>query len=141
MTRIVVDTNVLIRYLIRPSNAVRTLIETLWLGGIVQMVSAPEIIAELEDVLSRDKLRRYISAEDGNVLLTTVAQLAEILLPLGEVPSYSRDPKDDKFIACALLGQVEYLISLDLDLLVLEHIGDIAIVTPERFLAELSSST
>lgn len=141
MTRIVVDTNVLIRYLIRPSNAVRTLIETLWLGGIVQMVSAPEIIAELEDVLSRDKLRRYISAEDGNVLLTTVAQLAEILLPLGEVPSYSRDPKDDKFIACALLGQVGYLISLDLDLLVLEHIGDIAIVTPERFLAELSSST
>ncbi len=134
MIRVVIDTNVLIRYLIRPSAAIRELIEVQWIGGVIQMVTAPELVAELKDVLSRAKLQRFIAVEDGAVMVDTIQHLAEILPGLGDVPSYTRDPKDDKFVACALLGQVDYLISADGDLLVLQHVGKIEIVTPQAFL-------
>lgn len=138
MIRVVIDTNVLIRYLIRPSAAVRRLIEELWIGGLISMVSTPELVAELEAVLQRDKMRRFIVAADSEALLAALNQLAEMLPPLGEVPQYTRDPKDDKFVACALLGNVDYLVSLDQDLLVLTRVGDTPIVTPEEFLIRAS---
>ena len=37
MMRVVIDTNVLIRYLIRPSTAIRELIEVQWIGGVIQL--------------------------------------------------------------------------------------------------------
>jgi len=137
MTRVVIDTNVLIRYLIRPSAAIRELIEEQWIGGAIQMVTAPELVTELKDVLNRAKLQRFIAIEDGEVLVDTIQHLAEILPRLGHVPLYTRDPKDDKFVACALLGQVDYLISVDEALLVLQRVGTISIVTPQAFLGSL----
>ena len=135
MIRVVIDTNVLIRYLIRPSVAIRELIEVQWIGGAIQMVTAPELIAELREVLSRAKIRRFITPDEGDALLHAIQQLAELLPALGDVPAYTRDPKDDKFVACALFGQVDYLISVDNDLLVLQRVGTSDIVTPAAFLA------
>ena len=60
MIRAVVDTSVLIRYLIRPSAAIKELIEMRWLGDQVQMVTAPELVKELEDVLKRDTIQALI---------------------------------------------------------------------------------
>ncbi len=68
MTRIVVDTSVLIRYLIKPSAAVRHLIEELWLNDDVVMVSSPELVAELEDVLTRDYYSRVDSSAGRKVV-------------------------------------------------------------------------
>ena len=105
MTRVVIDTSVLIRYLIKPSAAVRRLVEDLWLNGDVVMVSSPELIAELEDVLARDYIRALIRPEEGKAMLDAIRATAEILPPLDEVPVYTRDPKDDKFLACAGEGR------------------------------------
>ena len=133
MTRIVVDTSVLIRYLIKPSAAVRHLIEELWLNDDVVMVSSPELVAELEDVLARDYIRALIRPQEGKALLNAIQIKAKILSPLGQVPSYTRDPKDDKFVACAVIGQASYIITVDKDILVLERLGDLQMVTPYDF--------
>jgi len=69
MTRVVIDTSVLIRYLIKPSAAVRRLVEDLWINGDVVMVSSPGLIAELEDVLARDYIRALIRPEEGKAML------------------------------------------------------------------------
>lgn len=98
------------------------------------MVTAPELMAELADVLGRTKMRRFITEEDGDALLEAVSRFAEMLPPLGDVPPYTRDPKDDMFVACALLGGARYLVSVDQDLLVLESVDTVTIVTPEEFL-------
>ena len=58
--RAVVDTSVLIRYLIRPSAAIRELIEVRWLDGGIRLVTAPELIAELADVLARDYIQAVV---------------------------------------------------------------------------------
>ena len=49
-----------------------------------------------------------------------------------------RDPKDDKFLECALWGQADYLVSRDLDLLSIADFRGVQIVSPERLLALLA---
>lgn len=139
MTHVVIDTSVLIRYLVKPSAAVRRLVEDLWLNGDVVMVSSPELIAELEDVLARDYIRALIRPEEGKAMLDAIRATAEILPPLDEVPVYTRDPKDDKFVACAITGQASYIVTLDKDILALEKLGDLQIVTPYDFVTRQSS--
>lgn len=132
MIRVVIDTSVLIRYLIRPSAAIRELIELSWLDDEIAMVTCPELLAELVSVLARDYIQDLIRPEEGQVLLDAIALKAEVLPSLGSVPSYTRDPKDDKFVACALAGEVEYLVTVDQDLLALESLGNLRVVTPEQ---------
>jgi putative PIN family toxin of toxin-antitoxin system len=132
--RAIIDTSVLIRYLIKPSAAIKELIEERWLGDEVQMVTALDLIAELEGVLKREYIQTLIRTEEGQALLDTITQKANILPPLWQVPAYTRDPKDDKFVASALVGDANYLITEDKDMLVLEVVGDVRIVTPYDFL-------
>jgi hypothetical protein len=48
-----------------------------------------------------------------------------------------RDPKDDKFLACAVEGGAHYLVSSDRDLLDMRRYRDMAIVNPGQFLLAL----
>lgn len=134
--RVIIDTSVLIRYLIRPSAAIRTLVEHLWLSNQVQMVTCPELLAELEGVLQRDYMRTLIQPAEANALLRAVRRKAEFLPSLGTIPSYTRDRKDDKFIACAVVGRVRYVLTVDKDLLEMEALADIEMLTPHAFLAK-----
>lgn len=135
--RIVVDTSVLIRYLIKPSAAIRELIEVWWLGDRVQMITAPELIEELEQVLSRKGILAFIRVSEGQVLLEAIRLKGEMLPALGTLPSYSRDPKDDKFIACALVGAASFVVTADEDLLILGEVGGVRMMTPYHFVALL----
>jgi len=132
--RATIDTSVLIRYLIKPSTAIKQLIEQRWLGDEVQMVTALDLVAELKGVLKRDYIQALIRPEEGQALLDAITQKADILPALGPVPAYTRDPKDDKFVACAVAGDANYLITEDKDMLILEVVGDVRIVTPYDFL-------
>lgn len=137
MIRVVVDTSVLIRYLIKPSAAITELIELWWLNDEIQVVSCPELLTELESILRRDYIRELVRPAEGQVLLDVIAVKAEILASLGPIPSYTRDPKDDKFIACALAGSAGYIVTVDQDLLVLGSFGGVRMVTPGAFVALL----
>jgi len=133
MIRAVVDTSVLIRYLIRPSAAIKTMIEEDWINGEFLMVSSPELVTELEDVLGREYIQRLIGPDEGQVLLEAISRQVELIPSLGEIPPYTRDAKDDKFIACAIAGRAEYVITTDADILALRSLANVQMVTPEMF--------
>lgn len=137
MIRVVIDTSVLVRYLIKPSAATRDLIEVQWLEEKVQMVTAPELISELEGVLSRDYIQQFVHAAEARALFDAIIIKAEMLPPLGQVPPFTRDPKDDKFLACALAGNAGYVITEDKDLLALQTLSGVCMVTPSQFMAVL----
>ena len=141
MIRVVIDTSVWLRYLIRPSAATRALIEDWWLGERLQVVSAPELQAELQGVLARPKIRRFVTVAAGQIVLETLLLKATFLPALGDVPAFTRDPKDDKFIACALAGRCHYLITTDADLLVLGAVAHVQLVTPEEFITARQADT
>ena len=107
---------------------------------IVQMVSAPELEAEYAGCCRALPSSASFRPPPVKCLLELVALKADILSLLGPIPAFTRDPKDDKFIACALVGQAQYLITVDTDLLVLGTVDTVRIVTPEAFLAALSEA-
>ncbi len=59
-------------------------------------------------------------------------EVAEVVNP-HETPKVSRDPKDDMVLACAKSAQVDYLISEDNDLLVLNPYEGIPIIRVFEF--------
>jgi predicted nucleic acid-binding protein len=74
-----------------------------------------------------------------------LARVIEILeqaeaVDIDETPPISRDPKDDKFLATALTGAADYLVSEDQDLLVLGEYQGIPIITAARCLAILEQN-
>jgi uncharacterized protein len=60
--------------------------------------------------------------------------------PLEEIAAYSRDPKDDYLVAYGVVNEADYLITGDLDLLVLGQVGDLQIVNPAQFIAVLQDN-
>ena len=62
---------------------------------------------------------------------------AHLVTDLPHVTVVIRDPKDDMVIATAIQAQASYIITRDDDLLSLTKHAEIAMVTPERFMAIL----
>lgn len=135
MSRVVIDTGVFIRYLVKPSAAIKELVEVRWLNDEIALVIAPELLAELTGVLERDYIQKLIRPEDATTLLEVIYRKAELLPALGNIPAYSRDRKDDKFIACALAAGASAVITVDEDLLILGEVGGVRLLPPHKFLA------
>lgn len=134
MIRVVIDTNVFVRYFIKPGAAVRQLIRDVWLEGDITLITAPELLEELEAVVGRGSLQPLLQPSEVHIVMNALQFRAEVLPALGPIPALSRDPKDDKFIACAIAGKADYLISLDKDLLALGRVEAVQIMTPHEFL-------
>lgn len=135
--RLVFDTNVLISALVfrgLPSQLLLCL-ET----GEHQLFSSPELLAELEDTLSRPKFARTLEASG-----TPAQRLFDDFLALPSVihaPALprriSRDPDDDAVLACAVAANAHLIVSGDHDLLVLERFQGIPIEAVAQALTRL----
>lgn len=100
-----------------------------------QMVISPEIIREVLDVLHRSSLRGRFPQIDDRALARALSALAgaEIVLPPEEV-RVCRDPNDDKFFACAVAGQADYIVSEDKDILDVGEYQGIRTVSATEFI-------
>jgi len=131
--RAVLDTNVLISAtLIRGGNEDRIL--RAWQRGAFELVLSRATLAELGRALFYEKLRRkrWVSEEEARLLLELLA--AECILVPGKVAvKASRDPQDDMFLAAAVEGEAEYVVSGDKDLLSVGAYRGIEIVSPAGF--------
>ena len=92
------------------------------------------VLAELFEVLHRDKFRRYIDEEDVRRFLAALTREAEWVDVNVDVTA-CRDPKDDKFLSLAASGKATHIVTGDEDLLVLHPFRGIEIVSPAVFVA------
>ncbi len=137
MLRAVVDTNILIRALIKPRGTVGPILGRLAAKDYVILYSEP-LLDELLAKLALPRLRVKYSLDD-QVVQGTVALLAlrgELVNPTRHV-KVCRDPRDDMFLDAAVAGNAQYLVTGDEDLLVLKHFETVRIVSPRVFLAAL----
>lgn len=131
--RAVIDTNVLISALIAPNGTPGRILRHL--EGLT-VVSASKLRAELVRVLHyRHIAERY--AIDEKV----IGEFLALLDPATEIVSLdenihiaSRDPDDDKFLACAVAGRAAFVVSGDQHLLEIGAYKGIRILTPAEFL-------
>jgi putative PIN family toxin of toxin-antitoxin system len=115
----VIDTNVWISGFLSKSGAPALLIRQVISQG--RPVFTAATFAELQQRLWRSKFDRYLSLEHRNQLLRDVHAVAFwVTVPSTiQKQSFSRDPDDDKFIHATLAVNAPWLITGDLDLLVL----------------------
>jgi putative PIN family toxin of toxin-antitoxin system len=91
------------------------------------------VLAEIFEVLHREKFSRYIDEEDIRRFLAAVTREAEWVDIDVEVTA-CRDPKDDKFLDVAVHGSADAIVTGDQDLLDLNPFRGIAILTPREYL-------
>ncbi len=103
------------------------------------MLLSTETAQELSEVLEREKFDDYVSRETRRELLLALLALLALLeeaelVEVEEQIQKSRDPDDDKFLELAVQTEAECIVSGDQDLLVLESIRGIPILTADEFL-------
>lgn len=137
MIRAVLDTNVLVSYLLIHRPPIATLVDDMLTNEELVMVTAPELLEELDRVLTYPKLQRYCSDEERRRFVALVMALSEVVNLPDTIPRICRDPDDDWLVACAVVGRADVIVSGDDDLLALERIGSTPIVTPAQLLQTL----
>ena len=134
MIRAVLDTNLLVSYLLTHRPPIATLIDHHLARDDLLLVTAAELLAEIDRVLAYPKLQAYYTKEDRTRFVALIMALGEVVDLPETVPRICRDPDDDWLIACAVVGQADVLVSGDEDLLALQRVGGIPILTAVQFL-------
>lgn len=141
--RVTVDTNVFLRSLLSPSGVSARVIDTWRRGDYVLLASKP-IVQEIGEVLMRPELMALGSYSEADVvaLIKLVGKTAVIIDPSVSF-EYCRDPDDDKFVTCAIVGRAQFLVSGDNDLIgdddlreTLRQFG-VTLLPPREFVAEM----
>jgi putative PIN family toxin of toxin-antitoxin system len=133
--RVVIDTSSLVSYVLTQGELMRRVVAH-WRAGTFTLLSSPATRAELAGVLARPAIRR-LAAAPLDELARGLERFSEHVQETSDHSGACRDPKDDKFLACAVEGQAHYLLSSDRDLLDMRRYQDVAIVNPGQFLLAL----
>lgn len=131
----VLDTNVLVSALLLNDSVARAVFDRAVERDRV-LLSLP-VLAELYEVVTRPKFRKYVSEEETRLFLAAFVRKTE-WVETTEVLRVCRDPKDDKFLELAVSGHATHIISGDKDLISLGPFRGITIVAPSVF-SEASS--
>jgi uncharacterized protein len=129
--RVVVDTNILVSFAIRPNTNFERIFDHLAAQGVTLI--SEDTLAELVDVLNREKFRRYIPSNRVIDYVEWYIAISEIAVVTEPVVA-CRDPKDDKFLALALAGKADCIIAGDSHLLDMVSFNGVAIYSPADFL-------
>ena len=131
--RVVLDANVYISALLVGRGCEEIL--TLGRTGVIQVLSSPEIIAEVVSVLRR---KFHWSPADLRPFLDEASDLCRMIPfdPAGvEFPA---DPADAKILACGVAGKADVIVTGDkMHLLPLKRYRGIPIVSPAEFLEQI----
>lgn len=135
---VVVDTNVLISAALSPDGAPARLLKRL--DKESRLVFAPATFAELETRLWKPKFDSWLSIEERQQYLHAYSAIANWLDDAVASGVWSRDRDDDMFIELARRVGVTRLITGDDDLLCLDPLGDLRILTPRAALDEIAAA-
>jgi putative PIN family toxin of toxin-antitoxin system len=131
---VVVDTNILVGYLITHRPPIAEIVDVYLARGDFTLLISPVLLEELDRVLQYPRLHRYYDAETRLRFVALIAALSETVDLPDEVPCICRDPADDWVIACAVVGGADVIVSGDHDLLNLGQVSDVPIISARQFL-------
>ena len=135
--KVVLDTNVLISGIY--FGGIPGKILEAWGARRFQLLVSTEILQEYLNVVER-LADQYAGVEYESVI-GLIIQNAEVVQPSDLPESVSTDPDDDKFLACALVGDSTTIVSGDSDLLSVSGYCGIRVLTPKAFVSEYLDHT
>jgi uncharacterized protein len=142
MIKIVIDTNVFISGVLSPGRAPAQLLE-LVLAGTIKLVLSPQIIHEIQRVIEYPGIvkltkKRQLESRELEEAIFRLMRVTYITSGTVNVRGVAADPADDMFLACALEGQADYIISGDHHLTDLKDYQGIRIMAPTAFINLIS---
>jgi len=142
VVRAVIDTNVFVSGVIGSSYPVQ-IIQAWRKGEFVLVISIP-IIKEISEVLRRPEIKKFIRLKPTEIrkiikALKTRTYIAPTEIKVNVIET---DPADNKFLACALEGLADYLVTGDKKhLLPLKTFFEIKIISPKEFVTKVLSTS
>ena len=135
--RVVLDTSTLVSAALRVGSVpYQALMKAL---SAWDVCASAETLAELEQVLDREKFDRYLDRgsrqEFVALMRRNVHLFAAPKADLMSVEPACRYSRDNQFLALALVAEADVVVSSDDDLLVLHPWRGIPVVTPAEFLS------
>ena len=138
MLRAVIDTSSLVSYALTRGELMRRVVAH-WRAGRFVLLSSLATRAELAGVLARPAIRQLAMAPLDE-LVRGLERFSEHVPGVLDLAGACRDPKDDKFLACAVEGEADYVVTGDKGLLSLGEYRDIPIVSPATFVRALEDT-
>jgi len=110
----VFDTNILVRLALAKTNAAKQLWQAAQAGQYRLLVSE-SILAELDRVLHYPRIRNRYNLTDTSIreFINSLRRIAFLTDDLYQVSRVQADESDNIFLACALEGAADYLVSED----------------------------
>lgn len=133
--RVVLDTNIWISALLFTGRA-STLVP-LWREERIIPLVSKEMIQEYLRVLSYPKFS-LTEQEIHTLFHEEILLFSEVVKTIEPFPPTSRDPADDRFLACAVTGKADALVTGDYDLLIIRRIDRCPILSLDAFLKKFS---
>lgn len=131
-----IDTNVWLSYLLTPAKprTITLVVSTCFLRDEIDtIVPRKQLDKFTAKVATKSYFRTHIPHAAIENFLKQMAAMTKIFPPLEEVTAYSCDPKDDYLVKYGVVNEADYLITGDLDLIVLGRVGTLQIVKPSEF--------
>ncbi len=137
---VVPDTNIFVSGTILSYGIAFEILES-WRRQKFILVTSEAIMAEIQRVLRYPRIcNKYsVTEEDIRRLILSLHRYAIVTAGNYEVRGVPSDPDDDKFLACALEAQADYIVTGDPDLLSLKYYQRINILNPKSFLENLTT--
>ena len=101
-----------------------------WSEGAFSLVSTPQILSEYRRVA--DELSRNYPGVEAGPILDLVTVHSEVMEDQECPERICRDPDDEKFLLCASAANA-WLVSGDKDLLAVDGVLGVKVVTPRTF--------
>jgi putative PIN family toxin of toxin-antitoxin system len=136
--RVVLDTSSLVSYVLTRGDIMRRVVAH-WRANHYVLLSSPATRAELAAVLARPRIEQLAVAPLDD-LVQGIERYTWNVPGALELSGACRDPKDAKFLACAVEGEAHYLVSSDKDLLNMRSFREVVILNPGQFLLALELS-
>ena len=138
MLRAVIDTNLIVRSVIKPAGSVGPILQRLRHREYLYLYSR-ETLREVAEVLGRSRIRvKYgIGDDDISAVLQLLILRGELITPHRHFTT-CRDSKDNMFLDAAVEGLADALVTGDEDLLTLGTIEGIPILSPRDFLLQIT---
>jgi putative PIN family toxin of toxin-antitoxin system len=131
ITRVVLDTNVLISALLFKGELSR--IVRLWQEGKILPIISKETFDKLMAVLEYPKFS-LSHAEIKSIIEHEIIPFFEVVNVSEHVRGACRDPGDDKFISCAISANADFIVTGDKDLFDLKKYQSVRIIQAAEFI-------
>lgn len=135
----VLDTNVLISASFRIKDSIPDQILQKLRDQKFILITTPEILQEIEEVLNREKVLKITKMTEQEIkkFMQDLIDIAFVVPGNVVVQTVEKDPDDDKFLAAAIEGRANYVVSGDKPLLNIKEYQGIKIVSPVDFISRL----